>query len=74
MHLTLKLRNSAADRTLIVSCKTVDVRANGHGYYVQAFKDDDAVETFYVGGDDFDIGYVETHGATTHIIRPRTKQ
>jgi hypothetical protein len=74
MHLTLKLRNSADDRTLIVSCKTVDVRANGHGYHVKVFKDDDSDEEFYVGGDDFDIGYVETHGATTHIIRPRVQR
>lgn len=73
MHLTLKLRNTGEDRTLIVSCKTVDVRANSHGYHVTAFKEDDAIEEFHVGGNEFDIGYVETHGATTHIIRPRSK-
>jgi hypothetical protein len=39
-----------------------------------AYKDDDSHEEFYVGGEDFDIGYVETHGATTHIIRPKVQR
>jgi hypothetical protein len=74
MYLAVKLRNTLADRTLIVSCKTVDIKPNGHGYHVVAYKDDESSEEFYVGGEDFDIGYVETHGATTHIIRPKVQR
>lgn len=73
MHLTLKLRNQEQDRTLIVGCNTVDVRANGSGYHIQAFKEEDVVENFYVGGDEFDIAYIENfNGATTHIVRRRS--
>lgn len=74
MHLTLKLRNQDKDRTLIVGCNTVDVRANGSGYHVWAYKEEGAVEEFYVGGEEFDIAYVENFsGATTHIIKQRQR-
>ena len=75
MHLTLKLRNQNADRTFIVGCNSVDVKANGAGYHVRAFKEEDAIEDFYVGGPEFDIAYVENfNGATTHIIKPRAQK
>lgn len=72
MHLTLKLRNIKEDHTFIVACNSVDVKANGSGYHIQAISADNAVLNFYVGGPLYDIGYVENYGgATTHVIKPR---
>lgn len=72
MHLTLKLRNHKEDRTFIVGCDAVNVKANGSGYHVRAIDADGSGADFYVGGEEYDIAYVENfNGATTHIIRPK---
>ena len=72
MHLTLKLKNTKEDRTFIVGCNSIDIRVNGSGYHVRAFKEEDSIEEFYVGSDEYDIAYVENfNGATTHIIKPK---
>lgn len=75
MHLTLKLKNTAEDRTFIVGCNAVNVVANGQGYHVTTYSDGEEIDKeheFYVGGEEYDIAYVENfNGATTHIIKPR---
>jgi hypothetical protein len=65
--LTLKLRNTSTQRTTIVETQRVDVRAVDGGKEIET----DNYSKYVVGGDLYDIAYVEnSRGSTVQIIKP----